>query len=451
MKLRGHCIFSFAAWIGLSCAWAGSFQQAYEGALANDPTFRAARQELASSAQGVPIARASLLPQLSLSVSDARVTGSRTAPDFLGQPTTTPLSYRAPQQTLSMRAPLLDMEARRRYQQARVQLSYAETLFRARQHDLLDRVAQACLQRLFAQQNLQVSQAQLRQLQEQRQLALRQFELGDGTRPEAVLALADLGLARVQLTEARSQMSMATLALAQLTGISELPLQTLPDNFTPPPLMPASLQEWIDTADVASLALELRRYAVELARVGVARANAGHYPRLDLVASVSKGSNESVSTLNQQVSQRSIGLQLNLPLYSGGLVVASIAQALAEQEKALAELDAEKLKMQSDIQRLFLALQTGADRLAAQRQVVDASRLALEGAQKGFAGGVSIQTEVVRAQVKLTEALRDLAKTRYEYLLGLLRLHARAGTTPDDTMQLIDQLLRVSQITAATP
>ncbi len=421
--------------------YAGSFLQAYEGAVANDPSYRAARQALASTEQGVPIARSNLLSNLSLSISDARVTGSRTSPNFLGQSVSTPLDYRSPQQTLSWRAPLLNVEAWQRVRQAQAQVAVAESVLLTRRHELLDRLGQAYLQRLFTLQNQEVARSQVETAQEQRQLALRQFELGDGTRPEVRTAEANLALAQVQLLEAENQHANATLVLAQITGLSSLPVQLLADSFVAPRPVPASLDGWMEQARTSNPDVVARQRAVEVARVGVDRAGAGHYPRLDLVASVSKGRNESVSTLNQAVSQRSIGLQLNVPLYSGGLVEASVAQALADQEKAQAELEAELLSVNADIQRLFLTVQNGLEKLRAQQQVLDAGLLVLEGARKSVAGGVGIRADIVRAQSKVTEALRDRARFRYEQVLALLRLHSRAGTVPEDIAQLMDTVL----------
>jgi len=430
-----------ALWLGLASAMAGDFQRAFDAALAHDPIHRAARQELAAAAQNIPMARAGLLPNLSLSVSDAKVTGSRTAENFLGQPVTQPLNYRSPQQVLSMRAPLLNKEATQRYRQAQVQLEYAQSVFRTRTHELLDRLGQAYLQRQFAEHGLELARTQQAGMLEQRQLAVRRFALGDGTRPEVHVAEADLALAGVQVAEAQNQLAAATLALEQITGMAPAAARLPAEWPAPIALEPDNLAHWTQLAEAANPALAARRHAVELARLGVERADAGHYPRVDLVASVSKGRNDSVSTLNQAISQRSLGLQLNLPLYSGGFVEASVVQAMAEQEKAQAELDAEQLRVVADLSRVFQVVATGASRLAAQQQALDASRLVREGARRSVEGGVAITADVVRADVRVMEATRELAKARYEQLLARMRLYSGAGVAPEQIAQTIDGLL----------
>lgn len=446
---RRLCVLLAAALASLVPAvQAGGFGLAYEGAVANDPTYRAARQALASSEQGIPIAKAALLPNLSLSISDAWTTGTRTASNFLGQPVSTPLDYRSPQQTLSLRGPFLNLDATHRVRQAQVQLAIAEMVLLSRRHELLDRVGQAYLQRLFALQNQEVASAQVINAQEQRQLAARRFALGDGTRPEVQSADANLALAQVQAREADDQLVTATLILAQITGLPALSAEPLADTFVAPRPSPSNLAGWLDKASASNSELIARRAAVDLAGVGVERAGAGHYPRIDLVASISKGRNDSVSTLNQALSQRSVGVQLNLPLYSGGIVEASVRQALAEQEKARAELEAEQFSVNAEVSRLFLAVETGLARLQAQQQLIDASRLVLEGARKSAAGGIGIRADEVRAQSRLSEVLRDRAKFRFEHVLALLRLHSRAGTAPEEIVRFLDGVLSASTRTA---
>jgi len=441
MSRRGWLILKAAVWLGPTFLWAGGFQQAYDAALTNDATFRAARQELVATQHGVAIARSNLLPSVSLSISSSRVLGSRTVDNFLGQPVTSDLDYRSPQQTLSLRAPLVNIEATQRYRQAQAQVELAKTMFLARGYEMLDRLVQAYLQRLFADANLQVAQAQVKAAQERRQLAARRMELGEGTRPEVLTADADLALALAQRGEADNQVNVVALALEQITGLHKSAMQALPDAAAPS-AMPevASLQEWLDRADAANPALLARRHALALARIAVSRAEAGHYPRVDLVASASSSRNDSVSTLNQAVRQRAIGVQINLPIYSGGGVVASVLQALAEQEKAQAELEAEQLGVVSELQRLYLALNSASARIGALQKALEAGQLALEGARRGVLGGVRIQADVEQAQQKVVEARRDLAKARYEQVLNQMRLYSRAGIPAPEIAQRLDRI-----------
>lgn len=426
-------------------AQTGEFSQALARALAYDPTYRAAVQERASALQAVPLARAGVLPTLGLSVSDAWVIGLRNAPNLFGQQVTSPLDYRAPQKALTFRQPVFNQEARVRLQQAEVQVAYADAVLAVRTQDLMDRLGQAWLQRLLARDGLQAAEAQLLALDSQRQQAQRRLALGDGTRPEAALADAELALAQVQRTEALNQLAVAELALAQITGPAggAADAEALPavDTSALPALDASQLDAWQQMAERESPALAARRLGVDLARWSVERARAGYYPRLDLVGTLSKGRNESVSTLNQSTTQRSISVQLNMPLLTGGSVDASVTQAVADQERAQAELEAERLRLQADLQRYLLATTSSERRLAAQQQSLQANLLALEGARKSEAAGVGMRTDVLRAEQRVAEARRDQARARYEQVLALLRLQLRAGVPPAGVARTLDETL----------
>ena len=208
-----------------------------------------------------------------------------------------------------------------------------------------------------------------------------------------------------------------------------------------PPLVPAGLQEWQDKAVSANPDVQAKRYLVEAADALVARSNAGHMPRLDLVASVSNSRNESISSLNQSVNQSAIGLQLNIPIYSGGAVKAAVTQALAEKTKAEAEWLNEKRNLEVEVSRLYQIIQTGSSKLLAYEDVLDASRVALEGTLKGQASGLRTNADVLEAVRKVFQAQRDLAQARYDHIFQRLRLFNKAGVPADSVVSYIDELL----------
>ena len=442
-----------AAVLALSCcllapALAGDFQRIYDAALDADATLRAARAELASVRQNIPLAQSALLPNVSLSVSDAKVEGSRTANNFFGQPVTSDLNYRSPVYSLNFRLPLFDREANRKLEIARLQVANAEALFAARTADLLDRLGGAYLQRLLTEQAVLAAQSQIDAVRMQLDMARRRMALGEGTRTEVAEAETTLDMAQVVLLEAQDQRQTSTLALQQLTGLQELP-RAGPNLAVVPPALPgasltapASLTQLLEQANVQNPGILARQFALAAAQAAVARNESGHYPRLDLVASAVSSRNESISTLNQATYQRSLGLQLTVPLYSGGAVSAAVTQALADRDKTEAELTAERQAVARDVTRLFAAATSGAARIAAQQKAIAFAALALEAASKTFAAGLGTQTDTALARRKLVQAQRDAAQSVYEYLLVRIRLLVRVGLAPLLIVADMDRLLQ---------
>ncbi|WP_296510446.1 TolC family outer membrane protein [Rhodoferax sp.] len=446
-SLRRLALIGLALCGGWPAAHAGEFEKAYLAALENDARFQAARAALASGQQAVPLARSGVLPTVSASITETTVQGTQQY-DVAGSASkTNNLDYRAPVQSINLRAPLLNLEGAARVRQATAQAGNAEATFVSRKAELVDRLAVAYLQRMLAEDAFLSLHAQVHATVAQRNLMRRRFEQGEGTRTEVAEARANLSLTLVQWADSKNQMMSARETLEAMTGLPQPLVVRLEDEFAPPALVPASLQEWQDKAVAANPDIQARRYLVDAADALVARSNAGHMPRLDLVASVSNSRNESVSSLNQSVNQSAIGLQLNIPIYSGGAVKAAVTQALAEKSKAEAEWLNEKRSLEVEVSRLFQIIQSGKSKLLAYEDVLDASRVALEGTLKGQTSGLRTNADVLEAVRKVFQAQRDLAQARYDHIFQRLRLYNKAGVPADSVVSYIDELLSPARTT----
>jgi outer membrane protein, protease secretion system len=417
------------------------FAQAFDAALANDPQFRSARFERESTQAAVPIARAALLPSASLSLSDTHTLGTRALPNAANQQITLPLDYRAPQASLQARAPIFNWESISRYRQALVQSDAADTVFKLRGGELMERLSTAYLQRLMGEENLRLVQTQLDALETQRERAEQRLKRGEGTRIEVAEVSAQFDATRVRLLDVRDQIVVARRALLRITGVDAPEVQGLPKDFQPPPLSPQNLDEWLSRALAGNATLTVRQQQVAVARMGIQRSQAGHFPRLDAVATVSRNSNESLSNLNQSSKLTSIGLQLNIPLFNGFGTDASVQQSRSDLARAEAELDNERENVSLEVQKQFLAASNGRARIAALQQATASMELALEGVTRGVAAGLRTIADVAESQTRVFSTRRDLAQARMDYLLARMRLMAQAGASPQEVVQDVESLM----------
>lgn len=403
------------------------FTRALEAARAHDAQFTAAGHERQTVRDGVDVARASLLPSLNFSASSGRTTGTRELPNALGQRTTLDLDYRTPQASLQLRVPLFNYESFSRYRQALTQSDGADALYLLRQTELLDRLGLAYLQCILADETVVMTQMQLQWLDAQRERATQRLRRGEGSRIELADADAQLSVAHTRLLDARNLASAECHTLALMTGIDAAVLPRLDSAIEPEPLVPGELAEWKALAARANPSLRARALVVEAARLGVHRNRAGHLPRLDLLATHSRNTNESTATLNQVSNLSSVVLQLNVPLFSGGGVQASVRQAQSEVLRAEAELSLERRNVEQEIQRQYLVAGKGRERIVAFRQAVESNELMLEGVTRALAAGLRTHADVMEAGAKLQLARRDLAQSRVEVLMSRLRLHSLSG------------------------
>ena len=421
--------------------WAGGFAEAYQAALHYDPKFQGARFERDAGLQALPMAKAGLLPSLSFTASRPRVHGSREFPNQQGTTTEQDLSYTAPQRSLNLRIPLFNPEGIMRYRQAETQATYSEVQLTSRALELVERLGQAYFRALLAQEELKLLQAQVDAVSEQRRLAQRRFQAGEGTRTEVAEADARLDLAQAQLLDAKDAIEISRRDLQAITGKKMDEIAPIKPDFLPPTVEADSLQSWLSQAYQNSVLIQMRRLAFEAAQTEVSKSFSGHLPRVDIVGSISKSSNESLSTLNQTTLQKTVGIQLNLPLYSGGYVNALTEQSRSLLQKAQADLDAEIAATELSVHRGFLLALSGLGKVQAYKKAVDSSEVALDGVRRGLQAGYRTNVDVLDAQRQVFVAKRDLAQARYDYLTARLRLFSAAGYPAEAVVAEIDQYL----------
>jgi TolC family type I secretion outer membrane protein len=417
--------------------------QAYDAAVRHDARYQIATKELEAARQGIPLARASLLPQVVLSASTARVTGTREFGNSLNQSVYVPLDYQSPQASLNLRAPLFNYEALSRLRQATSASEGAEALLAARHIDLVNRLTAAYLEVLIQHEALAMAEEDLRSLLAQAERARRRFTFGEGTVQETTAAESATELARNRLVRIQDDVATARRELQRITGLEVHALRAAPADFAGLALPLPALQQWIEQTMQNNPLLRFRRSSLDAAGFGIERQRAGHYPRVDLVAGMARADSESVATLNQKTQQRSIGVQLTVPIYSGGSVEAGIAQSIAERDRAEQELRSEQESLQLEVERLYRLTVQGADRLAANLSALDAAGVAVRAALRAQETGLGTDADYRQALARQAVARRDLIQARYEFLNQRAQLLVLAGWPSE---QVLGELARVLSV-----
>ncbi|CAG0939595.1 Outer membrane protein TolC [Gallionellaceae bacterium] len=425
-----------------SAVFGAGLMEAYQAARQHDPTFRAARFERAAGEQSTVIARAALLPNISISANRFTNHGERSLTSGAANQ---PLDYRSSQDAISLRQPLINFEGVAKYKQGGLQDAYSAAVFNQKEADLVVQVAAAYFDVLLATDQLALSDAEVAAFEDQYKLAQRRHSGGEGTVTEIAETESRLKIAEASRVDTKDQLSVAVQVLEDMTGNPAGPLHFLHKNFIPTAVQPDNLEAWLAMAQNKSPVILAQRKVLESATLEVDRVWAGHLPRLDVVASISNNENDTVNTLNQKIYSRSLGLQLNVPLYAGGGVVAATEREVANMERTSAELDAIVSKVLVEVKRQFLAAQTGIIKVAAYEKAVDASLVAVEGMKKGMAAGIRTNTDVLDAQRQLYSTKRDLGQARYTLLASQLKLKAAAGILSEQDVEKIDQLLALKE------
>lgn len=417
------------------------FMEAYRAALQNDPTYQAAIAENEAGQQNRAMGRAGLLPQISANVSRARVRGEReyTAQTLTGSEVVEPLKYFSYSRTVQVRQSVLNMAAIANFRQGRARAEYSTEVFRGKQNDLALRLSSAYFQALLSQHAIDLAQAKVQSIEQQLKTAEVQFKAGDGTVTDVDEARARRDLAQAQLIEARNQLTVAMRSLQELVGDKPVSLAQLKADFAKQ-LKPEleTLDTWLDRALETSADIAAQRRALEVAEREVDKNRAGHLPTVDVYASSGRSQSDSFSSINQEYRTRQLGVQVNIPIFSGGYTNAATTQAIANRERARNELEATVNKTHIEVTKQYSGTVSGLAKVQALELAVKSSEQALESTKMGFKAGMRSNVDILNAEEQLYTSRRDLAEAKYVYLLSRLRLKAAAGQLSEADMGEVD-------------
>ncbi|MFS2004710.1 TolC family outer membrane protein [Duganella sp. CT11-25] len=418
-----------------------TLNQAYEAALQNDPTFQTAVQDATAGREYRVIGRSNLLPNVqanySLSKNNSDLITTQSGIDFPSSP-----QYYSRSASVSLRQPLYAPQAWALYKQGSAQSDYNVAQFDARVQEMILRVTGAYCDALFAQDQVRIATIQRDMYIEQGRVNDHLFAKGEGTKTDMLETQARLDLSEAQLLEALDNQTSTLHTLSTLVGQDVTSLDVLRPEFRLAPLPEGGYEELRRVATIRNPELVAQAFSIEAAKQEVAKSNAGHKPRLDMVLSYTKANAESLNTYNQQSTARAIGIQLNVPLYSGGQVSAISRQAVAGLEKARSQLQATTDKVLIDLRKQYLAVVSSRSRIAALDKAVESGRLLVTATEQSIKGGVRINLDLLNARQQLYTSERDLAQARYNYLVASMKMRAAAGTLGADDVRELTNYFR---------
>ncbi len=355
-------------------------------------------------------------------------------------------SFNARSAQVAGRQPLFNRANSATIDQAQRELESASLRLQAAEQDLIVRVAQAYFDVLAAQDALATTRTSKVAINEQLASAQRNFEVGTATITDTREAQARYDLATAQEIAADNDLRNKRIALDQLVGRSNVEPQGLAPRVSLPPVTPADAEAWAAQADVQHPSVQLAQLALVVAQLETRKAEAGHLPTLDAVASVGSSYNSSGNSGSQlsrsgTTNSASLGVQLNVPLFAGYSVQNRIKETLVLEDKSRNDLEAARRAVSLGTRQAYFGVQSLQAQVLALEAAESSSALALEATQLGYRVGVRVNIDVLNAQTQLYTTRRDLSKARYDTLVGGLRLRQAAGQLNPEDVSAVSRLL----------
>jgi len=415
-------------------AWGADLMSVYRDALGNDAKFMAAKAQLEAGREKVVQGRAGLLPGIGAT---ATTTWNENTYNGFDR------NFNSNTYGAELRQPLFNYGNWIQYRQGELQTGLAEAQFQVARQDLILRVSEAYFNVLNAQDTLTSLRALREAASQQLELARKSFEVGTVTVTDVHEAKSRFDLSSAQVIAAENSLEVARQTLAQIIGSVPEGVQGLRPGASLAPPQPSDITQWVQAAEQQSYGVQVQRIAADIADREVSRNRAGHMPTLDVVANIGQtnAGATSSSDARYEATARSIGLELNIPIFQGGLVSSRTREAAALLTKAQADLDDARRSAALAARQSYLGVTNG----LAQVQALEAARIssqsALEANRLGYEVGVRINIDVLNAQSQLADAEQQLAKARYDTLIAQLRLKAAVGALSEEDVAQLNALL----------
>lgn len=441
MKLSKIALFVFTAF-ATTPLLAADLLETYHAALSQDPAIASARATQQAGKEKLTQGRSNLLPSINLS---ANMMQNQLSPTVAG--TTYPdTNYNTSGGTVSLVQPLFRQQNWETYSESEIQVAITDAQYNQAQHDLILRVAQSYFDVLIAQDTVELAGAQKQAIAEQLNQAKRNFEVGTATITDTYEAQARYDLTGYQEITAASNLEVKNRTLQQITNAAPGELRKLGNELKLEEPQPADVEKWVADALKNNIQISIAQAAEELSDKEMTRTMGGHLPTLDLVANYSR--NLSSSTIvgvsnygSSDITTKAIGIQLNMPLFQGGVTQSKYREAEAGRDKARQDLENARRTVAVQTRQAYLGVVSGIAQVKALQQALKSSESLLESSKLGQSVGVKTNLDVLNAQQQLYSTRRDLYQAEYNYLLSRLHLKDAVGTLGEDDLSAVNLAL----------
>ena len=421
--------------------------EVYQLAVENNADLAAAHADYQAQRERVPQARSGLLPHIGAGASN---TDSRSKVDVAGRGATSTsrsgLVYQA-----SLSQPLFRLDRWYQLQAAQSSNEQSALELSAIEQNLILQSSEVYFAVLRAQDNLAASRAEEEAFKRQFDLANERFDVGLSDKTDVLQAQAAYDAARANRLVAERMVSDAFQAVTTLTNAQFAALEGVKHSLPVVAPSPNDATSWVNTATEQNLSLQAINYAVQAAQDSVKQRKSGHAPTVDAIVQYQKSDNDGLGFVNStmpntprydgKAEQSSIGIQLNIPLYTGGMTSSQVREGVYRLDQSEQMRESLRRKTVQDARNYHRAVNTDVEQVQALKQAIISSQSAVEATQIGYDVGTRNIVDVLDAQRYLYAAVRNYNNARYDYILNNLRLQQTAGTLSPDSLQALSMYL----------
>lgn len=431
----------------ISIAWGASQTNAfaddlisvYQQAKASDPVILKAQALYNVSEQAIDLARSTLLPQLFANAGISKLDSEQYINGSVVELDQDTINY-----GLSLNMEVYHHDTWLTLANAKKAAHRSDIALQVAKQDLIIRVTAAYFDVLSAKDDLEFATAEKKSIERQLEQTKQRYEVG-------LTAITDVHEAQAQYdnavtAEIRAENGVFTAeeALRVITNVYPRDLNVLNTaRFSTMHPVPDSANEWQQQAEAKSLDLISQKISMDIAKENINIARAGHYPTIDFSSSYSsRKDSDSLGTdsINKPyLDSFSIGVQVTLPIYTGGAISNTVRQAQSNYAAASQDLALSHRDIVRTARNSYNTVIASISGIKSLEQAVVSANAALQATEAGFEVGTRTIVDVLDSTRNLYNAKRNLSSTRYGYINSVLSLKRAAGTISEKDVDDINQ------------
>jgi outer membrane protein len=399
-----------------------------------DPLYKEAQSLALAKAEGVPQAKSQIFfPTIKLNARTSRVRDDISTTGFGANGIT---KYNSRNYSISFTQPIYHhdrflalAQANKKVQQAQLEVVIAH-------QELILRLSEAYFEVLASQDNLVFQQAQNKSLLSQLRQAQKKYAVGLIPRTDVEEAKAGYDRSLASLIQAKQLIDNAEEMLREITQNYPTKLASLTNKMPLQLPNPPNIDKWTAAASEKSLVIKSANLDAQIAQKQIHRQSSRSLPTIDLVGGHGYG-RQGGRFGASKIHKSDVGLEVNLPLFEGGMTISLTKEARHTHDAKLAKLESAHRAVNRETRQAYLGIVSQIGAVKALKQAVLSSDVALKSTVGGFNVGTRTGVDVVAAERILSESKRDYARSRYDYILETLKLKKAVGTlSPQDLLSI---------------
>ena len=312
-------------------------------------------------------------------------------------------------------------------------------------------LAQRYFAALAADDELELVQAERRATQKNLDRVSALYEKKYAMITDVLDLRARVDVLAAQEVDARNQVSLSRVALSEIVGRPVTEKLSRVRSDVELKVSDETLDSWVQLARTNNPSIKANQSAVEAAEAGVRGGKGGHYPTLSLNLSAQNTNEGYNNAVAPKTDSYVAGLQLSVPIYSGGSTSARARGLYQDQVSAEQQLEATLRQVVKETTNAYLTADSSVEKIRANRNALASAEQSSIASEKAFTYGVVNAVDVLTSVQNEFKARRDLLKTQYDFITNLFILNRWAGKLTAESVESVNVWLSSNSKTDLVP